>query len=285
MKKRNWYNFRLEFPAIRLFVILLGIAFGLGFFAANHSYQEQLGSALRERACGYDKKEGRYEVVHSKLDMFRYEEENGRYIIETLKDGVYWYYSEDVLTVIEAPAPEEVTEQSGHWFGFLLLLGGMLVIGGILVHRESFSENWYITLRRIPKYRGFYLRSKLFCVYIPGMMYLVFYALQQLDAWLCYKNLVPLKLLTKEKTAFSRFLSLESIAEVLLFVLVLGAASLLLHLVLRNIKKDIPGLLVAVAGMLIASGWFFMTEISLWMLGIVYLAVMACLVRNVYFRQ
>jgi hypothetical protein len=54
---------------------------------------------------------------------------------------------------------------------------------------------------------------------------------------------------------------------------------------LRNIKKDIPGLLVAVAGMLIASGWFFMTEISLWMLGIAYLAVMACLVRNVYFRQ
>ena len=85
MKKRNWYNFRLEFSAIRVFVILLGIAFGLGLFAANHSYQEQLGSALRERACGYDKKEGRYEVVHSNLDMFRYEEENGRYIIETLK--------------------------------------------------------------------------------------------------------------------------------------------------------------------------------------------------------
>ena len=124
-----------------------------------------------------------------------------------------------------------------------------------------------------------------FITSLPFFFLVVFYVLQQLDAWLCYKNLVPLKLLTKEKTMLSRFLSVESMAEVVFFVLVSGAASLLLHLVLRNIKKDIPGLLVAVAGMFTAAGWFFMKEISLWMLGIASFAVLGCLVRNVYFTQ
>lgn len=282
MKKRNWYNFRLEFAVIRVWIFLLGIAFVIGLFLANKSYKEQLDTELRDCACMYDKKEGRYVVGHGNLAAFRYEEENGQYVMDDVEE---WHYFYDMITVIEAPEPEEVMERSENWFDFLVMLGGMLVIGGILVHRESFSENWYITLRRIPKYRGLYLRSKLFCVYIPGMMYLVFYALQQLDAWLCYKNLVPLKLLTKEKTMLSRFLSVESMAEVVFFVLVSGAASLLLHLVLRNIKKDIPGLLVAVAGMLTAAGWFFMKEISLWMLGIASFAVLGCLVRNVYFTQ
>lgn len=282
MKKRNWYNFRLEFSVIHIWLILLGVAFAIGVFMANRSYQEQLGTALKERACGYDKKEGRYEIIHRNLKAFRYEEENGRYVMEN-SEGVY--DSEDVLTVIEAPSPETVTEHSGHWFGFMVLFGGMLVISGILVHRESFSENWHVTLRRIPKYRGFYLRSKLLLTYIPGMMYLLIYVVQKLDEWLCYKDLVPKKLLTDENTKLSRFLSAESVAETLLCVLMLGAAALLLHLVLRNIKKDIPGGLVAIVGLLVAVGWFYNVGISLWILLAAGLAVAVFLMRNVYFRQ
>lgn len=130
-------------------------------------------------------------------------------------------------------------------FGLIWAVVAVLYLAITTVHRESFKENWYVTLRRIPDYRGKYLRAKLMAVLFPVAIYAVYGILQWSFQRSMYRSRVPEALRIQSAWTFS------VAEEVLLPVisLVLFAISvLLLNFVLRNVKKDIIGGFAAIGG-------------------------------------
>ncbi len=130
-------------------------------------------------------------------------------------------------------------------FGLFCAIVAVIYLSIAVVHRESFKENWYVTLRRIPDYRGKYLRTKLMTVLFPVALYGVYGSLQ----WAFQRSMYYIRIPEALRAAgVWRFSFAE---EVLLPIanLTLFAISLLfLNLVLRNVKKDIIGCIVAISG-------------------------------------
>lgn len=130
-------------------------------------------------------------------------------------------------------------------FGLIWAVVAVLYLAITAVHRESFKENWYVTLRRIPDYRGKYLRAKFIVVLFPVAIYAVYGILQWSFQRSMYRSRVPEALRIQSVGPFT-------IAEAVLLPVVnlvlFALAVLLLNFVLRNVKKDIIGGIVAIGG-------------------------------------
>lgn len=129
--------------------------------------------------------------------------------------------------------------------GLLCTVAAIVYLAIMTVHRESFKENWYVTLRRIPDYRGTYLRAKLFAVLFPVVLYAVYGILQWSFRWYTYRNRVPKPL---RDIGIWKFASAETGGISFLNIVLFAVAVLLLSFVLRNPKKDVIGGLVAIGG-------------------------------------
>lgn len=169
-------------------------------------------------------------------------------------------------------------------FGLFCAIVMVIYLAIMIVHRESFQENWYVTLRRIPDYRGKYLRVKLATVLFPVGLYGVYGSLQ----WAFQRSMYYLRVSEALRcgdvwrVAFAEEV-LFPIANLTLFAISL----LLLNLVLRNVKKDITGGIAAIGGigmMVVCKHVFGFTEC--WQRVIVVSVVIGVevlfLVRHVY---
>lgn len=143
-----------------------------------------------------------------------------------------------------------------HWtndqfWGIGYLMIAIAVYSIVIVHRESFSEHWHLTLRRIPGYRRTYLWSKLRIVLFPVVLYPVYEGIHIVNRWAKLQNALkdfPEKWRT-EVLDDTRILFHETpMWEVMLCLALLAVSMLLLSFTLRNRKKDIPGFLIATVG-------------------------------------
>lgn len=169
-------------------------------------------------------------------------------------------------------------------FGLIWAVVAVVYLAVTVVHRESFKENWYVTLRRIPDYRGKYLRAKFTAVLFPVAVYAGYGILQWSFQRSMYRGRVPEVLRIQSAWTFT------AAGEVLLPVINLALfalAVLLLNFALRNIKKDSIGGIVAIGGigmMVICSNVISFPE--LWQRAVVLSGVIGIevmfLVRHVY---
>lgn len=114
-----------------------------------------------------------------------------------------------------------------------------------VVHRESFKENWYVTLRRVPDYRGKYLRAKLAIVLFPIFLFGVYGILQWCFQRSMYRSFVPETLRT---TGIWRFAPVGAVLMPMVNLVLFAISVLLLCFVLRNVKRDIIGGVAAISG-------------------------------------
>lgn len=151
---------------------------------------------------------------------------------------------------MKADVPLPITVNFGvpggnYLFGLFCAVVGVLYLAIMVVHRESFKENWYVTLRRIPDYRGKYLRAKFTAVLFPVAIYGVYGILQWSFQRSMYRSRVPEALRIQSVGPFT-------IAEAVLLPVInlalFAIAMLLLSFVLRKVKKDIIGGIVAIGG-------------------------------------
>ena len=173
--------------------------------------------------------------------------------------------------------------------GLLCMIATTMYFAITAVHRESFRENWYVTLPRIPNYRGKYLRAKLITVLFPGALYVLFCALQCLWRRGLYEKCVPKELRMGETVEVWKLLHEKSPGEIILYILLFAVSMLLGSLVLRNVKKDIPGAVVAFVGIGMAALLFLnMTIYEIWQHPVLVLCLIVAevlfLVRHVYRR-
>lgn len=176
------------------------------------------------------------------------------------------------------------------FFGLMCMAVLTVFLGIAVVHRESFKENWYVTLRRIPDYRGKYLKAKLSAVLFPGALYVVYYMLQWLFRWGMYCKYTPEVLRTGKADELWKLTPIKSIREIVLYVLLFDLSVLLGSLVLRRVKKDIPGGIVAFGGIVMTvllfseAIWFTNVWELLAVLLLLISIVTAFLVRHVYYK-
>lgn len=130
-------------------------------------------------------------------------------------------------------------------FGLFCAVVAVIYLTITVVHRESFKENWYVTLRRIPGYRGKYLRVKLMTVLFPVVLYVVYGSLQWCFQWSMYGSRVPEALRSGEVWSI---VSVESGLIPMINIVLFAISVLLLSFALRNRKKDIIGGIVAIGG-------------------------------------
>lgn len=130
-------------------------------------------------------------------------------------------------------------------FGLFCAVVAVIYLAITVVHRESFKENWYVTLRRIPGYRGEYLRVKLMTVLSPVVLYVVYGSLQ----W-CFQRSMYGSRVSEALRAGGvwRFTFAESVLIPMVNLALVAISVLLLSFVLRNVKKDIIGGVVAIGG-------------------------------------
>ncbi|MBQ8798944.1 MAG: hypothetical protein IJZ55_05190 [Lachnospiraceae bacterium] len=120
----------------------------------------------------------------------------------------------------------------------------------VTVHRESFFEQWDVTLRRIPKYRGKYLFCKMVTVLLPGVVYLMYYLICWQRRWELYLKRTREEYLVSGKKEFLEIIPKEPFLETALYLALTAMALLLLSFTVRRIKKDVLGFVVAIAGLL-----------------------------------
>lgn len=130
-------------------------------------------------------------------------------------------------------------------FGLIWAVVAVLYLAITAVHRESFKENWYVTLRRIPDYRGKYLRAKLMAVLFPVVIYAMYGILQWSFQRSMYRSRVPKALRIQSAWTFS---VAEAVLLPVVNLVLFALAVLLLSFVLRNVKRDIIGGIVAIGG-------------------------------------
>lgn len=130
-------------------------------------------------------------------------------------------------------------------FGLFGAIVTVIYLAITVVHRESFKENWYVTLRRIPDYRGKYLRVKLTTVWFPVVLYAVYGILQWAFQWSMYCSRVSEALRVGGVWSFS---FAEEVLIPMVNLALFAISVLLLNFVLRNVKKDIIGGVVAIGG-------------------------------------
>ena len=130
-------------------------------------------------------------------------------------------------------------------FGLFCAVFAVIYLAITVVHRESFKENWYVTLRRIPNYRGKYLRAKLMTVLFPVALYVVYGILQWMFQRSMYRIRVPEVL---RAGGVWRFPFAEEVLIPMINLALFAISLLLLNFVLRNAKKDVVGGVVAIGG-------------------------------------
>lgn len=152
------------------------------------------------------------------------------------------------LTRIDAPiATTEYTLFQGDSLavGLLCAVVTTVYLAVMVVFRESFKENWYVTLRRVPNYRGEYLRTKLLAVLFPTMLYTVYGSLQ----WAFQRSMYCLRVPeTLRAGGVWRFSFTEEVLIPVANLALFAIAILLLSFVLRNVKKDIIGCIASIGG-------------------------------------
>ncbi len=130
-------------------------------------------------------------------------------------------------------------------FGLFGAIVAVVYVAITVVCRESFKENWYITLRRVPNYRGKYLRAKLTAALFPIALYAVYGSLQ----WAFQRSMYHIRIPEALRAGGVWKFSFGEVVLIPLANLALFAISvLLLSFVLRNVKKDIIGCIVAISG-------------------------------------
>ena len=177
----------------------------------------------------------------------------------------------------------------------------MAVVSVMAVHRESFFDNWELTLRRVPNFRGRYLCSKLLLGSIPAACHMVYYISQWLWRYRLY--IKEVKRQTKffnEKSRTVEYQALEldeflsvvprkSFLEMLLYLVLTTFLLVLLNLTVRNIKKDMLGFIMAITGLLaavilFAEGIVLERPVELAVLSICVAIVVGFNVRHVYLK-
>lgn len=194
----------------------------------------------------------------------------------------------------QASGPENVVKvyeflQNNYcYLGIGCMIFCMLFLGAVIVHRESFFENWDVTLRRIPNFRIKYLVTKLWTMLLPGLLYLGYWGLQWGFRCKQYYSEVAEKLHIDEKKEIWKLIPLKKPAELCLYILLFAISILLLSFTLRKIRKDIIGFLVSIAGIVMTALLFaeVICFTSVWellsVLVVLIMVVMVFLVRHIY---
>ena len=197
----------------------------------------------------------------------------------------------------------ELLQASNSMTGIVFALIVMTSIAVVVVQKESFRQNWDLTLRRVPHYRGKYLRSKMIAVLFPAVGFSVYYGTQwfqrfsmyeeevqwQIDFFVESQEAYKIKYVPLEKEEFFRVIPVKPILEMALCSVLTALSLLLLNLAVRRIKKDIVGFCVAIAGLVTVVLLFFgvvpierVVELVLWFGGIGIIAFFT--VRHVYVK-
>lgn len=191
--------------------------------------------------------------------------------------------------LLEITSYIDTFQKTKHYYlGITCMAAAMLFLAIIVVHRESFTENWDVTLRRIPKYRAKYMVTKLGTVLLPGAIYVGYWGLMWLIRCIGYYIEISEGIQEEEKKDIFEVISFGSLGEICLYIVLFGVSVLLLSFTLRKIRKDLPGFFAAIAG--VAMSVLLFTEVvrisGIWMfLGVLtgLIAVMMLfLFRHVY---
>ncbi len=139
----------------------------------------------------------------------------------------------------------ELTQGGDVTCGLFCAIVTVIYLAVAVVYRESFKENWYVTLRRVPDYRGKYLWAKLATVLFPILLFGVYGILQWCFQRRIYRSCVPEALRT---TGVWRFAPVGAVLMPMVNLALFAISVLLLCFVLRNVKKDFIGGVAAIGG-------------------------------------
>ena len=176
-----------------------------------------------------------------------------------------------------------------HYYqGITCMVATMLFLAIIVVHRESFTENWDVTLRRIPNYRAKYMVTKLLTVFLPGAIYVGYWSLMWLVRGIGYSIEISEGGQGEEVPDVFEVISFRALGELCLYMVLFAVSILLLSFTLRKIQRDLPGFFAAIAGVAISILLF--TEVisfsELWIFVCVLLGLIASMLlflrRHVY---
>lgn len=191
--------------------------------------------------------------------------------------------------MMEITSYNDIVQPAKHYYlGVLCMIATMLFLAVISVHRESFSENWDVTLRRIPDYRAKYMRTKLGTVLLPGVIYVGYWGSMWLVRCIGYYTEITEDIRAEEKKDVFEVIPFRALGELCLYIVLFGVSVLLLSFTLRRIRKDLAGFFAAIAG--VAMSVLLFTEVvsftKIWMLLCVLVGLIAVmmlfLMRHVY---
>lgn len=165
----------------------------------------------------------------------------------------------------------ELLQASNSMTGIVFALIVMISVAVVVIQKESFRQNWDLTLRRIPHYRGRYLCSKVVAVLVPAVGFSVYYGTQWFQRFTMYEGEVQrlidsyiesqeaykIKYVPLEKEEFFRVIPMKPILEMTLYSILTALLLLLLNLAARRIKKDLAGFCAAIAGLVAVVLLFF----------------------------
>ncbi len=166
----------------------------------------------------------------------------------------------------------------------------ILFLAVVSVHKESFFEHWDVTLRRIPKFRGKYLRSKLCLVVLPGVLYVLCFWLQCVWRKAKIKDGLTEQMYEDIAEQIHPLFSIQTIIELILYIVLFSVSVLLCSFTLRSVRKDILGFFVGVIGSVIAGVDLLVTDAIVgqepwWLCGVLFggcLVEVLFLIRHVY---
>lgn len=157
----------------------------------------------------------------------------------------------------------ELLQETNSMIGIVFALIFTAGVAVIVVHRESFWDNWDITLRRIPRYRGKYLLSKVIAVLVPATGFSVYYGTQWFYRFRMYQadlqrqfdyfeenhKSYKIKYVPMEAKEFFSNVPIKPVLEMTLYAVLMALILLLLSFSVRRIKKDVLGFCAAIVGL------------------------------------
>ncbi|MBR6536561.1 MAG: hypothetical protein IKT67_05120 [Lachnospiraceae bacterium] len=191
--------------------------------------------------------------------------------------------------MMEITSYNDIAQPAKHYYlGILCMVATMLFLAVISVHRESFSENWDVTLRRLPNYRAKYMATKLGTVLFPVVIYVGYWGSMWLVRCIGYYAELSEDIHAEEKKDVFDVIPFRALGELCLYGVLFAISVLLLSFTLRKLRKDLPGFFAAIAG--VAMSVLLFTEVirfsELWMILCVSAGLIAVmlvfLLRHVY---
>ncbi len=191
--------------------------------------------------------------------------------------------------MMEITSYNDIAQPAKHYYlGILCMVATMLFLAVISVHRESFSENWDVTLRRLPNYRAKYMATKLGTVLFPVVIYVGYWGSMWLVRCIGYYTELSEDIHAEEKKDVFEVIPFRALGELCLYGVLFAISVLLLSFTLRKLRKDLPGFFAAIAG--VAMCVLLFTEVirfsELWMFVCVSAGLIAVmllfLIRHVY---